>query len=297
MERKMLAETLQRLRLVRPLSQYSYVGFGSTYFADFILMHRALGIRRLVSIERDGDKRERFLFNRPFRTVRIVFGESNSVLPTLRWVNPAIVWLDYDGQLDESVLADIDWVASSAAPGSVLIVSVNAHPVALDLVNRQNRYDELVRNVGIENVPNGVTKSGHLGGWKLAGVTRTIVDGAIRAALASRRIGDSRLDYRQLFNFRYQDGARMTTVGGIVTRRDQRDVIERCGFDELAFVCDGDDAYEIVVPRLTNREIRWLDRHLPATPAGVNVGMIPEKDLRAYADGYRFFPAFVDSEF
>jgi hypothetical protein len=291
-ERGMILEALQRLRVFAPLRNYRYVGLGSTYFADFIVVHRLLGIKKMISIEKDEAERARFLFNRPFRTVKLIFGHSNTVLPTLAWTTPCIVWLDYDGPLTDAVLTDIDWVCSAAPSGSVLIITVHAHPGTTG-----TRIETLKKNIGAKNVPNGITAEGHLAGWQLAEAGRTVIDSAIREAIRDRSTRTATMSYEQLFNFHYQDGARMSTVGGVLLDDHQRGDLDKCSFGDLSYVKAGKDACRITVPFLTNREVRWLDRRLPATATGAKAPMIPEGDVEAYEDIYRFFPTFVDAEF
>jgi hypothetical protein len=291
-ERGMIVETLQRLRMFAPLRRYRYVGLGSLYFADFILVHRALGIRSMVCVEKDEPRRERFRFNRPFRTVTLRFGHSNDVLPAIGWTQRTIVWLDYDCRLSGEVLTDIRWVCGAAPSGSVIIVSVNAEPLA-----DGKRIDGFRKAVGARNVPQGVTKEGHLAGWLLAGHGRTVIDSVIRETVQDRSVASARVDYRQVFNFEYRDGARMSTVGGIVVGEEDRDGFEACEFDDLDYVRTGAEACRIEVPFLTNREIRLLDRQLPTTPSEHMIKMLPEDAQKAYQATYRFFPTFVDAEF
>ena len=69
-QRKMLVETFRRLSEFGAVDSYRYVGFGSTYFSDFSLFHKTLGIRSMISIERDLSNRKRFEFNRPFNCAK-----------------------------------------------------------------------------------------------------------------------------------------------------------------------------------------------------------------------------------
>jgi hypothetical protein len=128
-ERKMLCEAFRRLAEFGHVSDYRYIGFGSTYFSDFILVHKTLAIRNMLSIERDDFNKARFEFNRPFHCIKLYFGESNDVLPELGWRDVrTICWLDYDGKLDSSVLTDVRLFCANAVSGSVLVVTVNAEP-------------------------------------------------------------------------------------------------------------------------------------------------------------------------
>ena len=68
-ERKMLGNAFRKLSDFGAVESYRYIGFGSTYFSDFILFHKALGIKHMISIERDRENEERFRFNCPFRCI------------------------------------------------------------------------------------------------------------------------------------------------------------------------------------------------------------------------------------
>ena len=130
-QRKMIMDVLQRLDRLpnRSLRDYRYIGLGSVFFVDFNLVHRALGIRKMICIEHHEEDRSRFLFNRPFSTVELHFGEAGAVLEgEIKWTTPSIIWLDYDYKLDKTVLSDIATVARRAPHGSVLLVTVDAEP-------------------------------------------------------------------------------------------------------------------------------------------------------------------------
>ena len=292
-ERRMLAEAFGRLRAFGSLEEYRYVGFGSTYFADFTLFYRRLGFRHLLSIEVDEDNRSRFEFNKPYRFLEIRFGLSTSVLPTIPWNVRSIVWLDYDGRLDRTVLADIGLVASSCQSGSLILISVNAHPVR----GVKDQLRHLADRIGAERIPLGTERS-ELVDWGLASVGRKIVDGAIRDATRARESlrGRARFEYRQLFNFQYQDGAMMSTVGGIIFDVGQHHLVDACGFDDFDFVRHDDDPYRIEVPKLTLREIQYLGSAVPFDPVTDDLKGIPEADIVRYAAMHRYFPHWIDVE-
>lgn len=295
-ERKMLVETLRRLTEFGKLSTYRYIGFGSTYFSDFSLFHKALDIRRMVSVERDMDNSERFRFNRPFACVQLAFGESNDVLPLLNWKSKVIVWLDYDDKLNAKVLTDINHFCTDALPGSVLIISVNAHPDKVD----SDRVQLLRGRVGAEKVPQDLTHA-VLADWGTAVACRRIVTNEIMQRMNERNgglEGDKRLLYRQLFNFHYADGAKMLTVGGVIFEERQLPIFERCAFARHSrSVRTGEEPYLIHVPNLTFREIHYLDSQLPTrTPSKLKSKAVPNEDVERYAEFYRYFPRFAESE-
>lgn len=294
-ERKMLCEAFRRLSHFARLDSFRYIGFGSTYFSDFTLFHKSLGIHNMVSIEKDAHHADRFNFNRPYRCIEMEWGHSNDVLPRLPWDVRTIVWLDYDSVLDDSVLTDVKFVTASASVPTALVITVNAHPAPYE-----NDRVQLFRDqVGPGRVPADVSQES-LGGWGTALVGRRIIDAEIQETLSDRnggRLPGTRYVYRQLFNFRYQDDAKMVTVGGLLFDEGQSDTFARCGFDGLDFVRLDKEPCLIQIPSLTFKELRHLNSKLPTAGGLPDVAFLPEADRRTYGTIYRYFPAFVDAEF
>ena len=54
-----------------------------------------------------------------------------------------------------------------------------------------------------------------------------------------------RIQYQQLFYFHYRDGAKMMTVGGLLHAENQSNEILKCNFENLSFICTGDEFYNI----------------------------------------------------
>lgn len=289
-ERKMLAEALSRLAAFSPLQHYQYVGLGSTFFSDFTLFHRTLGIERMISIEQDHHKKDRFIFNRPYNCIEVHFGKSNDLLPSIPWAEPLIVWMDYDSKPSQGILIDLAHFCRHAIHGSAMIVSVNVHNLTLKALRR---------HLGEEKIPDGVSPAS-LMEWGGANVCRDILANEIMDRLNERNgtlgVGD-KLEFRQLFNFRYRDGARILTFGGILFRSAGLDQLGRCSFGNLAFIREGPEPYEIEVPVLTLQEIRGIDSELPGGDMNKFIEMgIPERDLEKYKRIYRYFPRFTEAE-
>ena len=251
----------------------------------------------MVSIERNEHDKARFEFNRPFKCIQIKFGESNDILPSLQWNVKTILWLDYDTQLDDTMLTDISFFCATDVPGSVIIVTVNAHTPAHERPKRS--LQKLEEKVGKEKVPLGVTGK-DLKSWGEAKVYRKIITNEIFQTLTQRNGGlevGNQIKYKQLFNFHYADGARMLTVGGLLYAEKQSKTVAKCAFDNLSFFCSDDKPYKIEIPNLTYRELRRLDEHLPVADVGnLQVTPIPEEDVEKYARVYRYFPTFAETE-
>jgi hypothetical protein len=300
-QRKMLAEALRGLNEFGRLEYYRYIGFGSTYFSDFTLFHKAFGMRNMISLERDLVNRRRFEFNCPFSCIQVVFGDSNDVLPTLGWDAKTILWLDYDGTLDTSMLTDVRFFCASAPAGSMLVVTVDAEPG--EQTENPSRLEKLTSILGPDRLPPDIKES-DLGNWGTASVFRRILTAEILSTLSERNGGldaPNQLVYQPLFYFCYKDGSRMVTIGGLLYSREQQTTLGKCGFDQLDFLQLSRKwnakPFIIDVPRLTYREIRHLDKQLPRRrKKKLTVPHVPHSDIQKYEKIYRFFPNFAETE-
>ena len=237
----------------------------------------------------------------------MMYGDSSEVLPGLDWSIRTIAWLDYDYRLNKSVLSDVKRLCLDAIPGSMFVVTVDAKPAKLEYLPKKDPagaiadhwYKELVKGVGSSKVPRDVDPRS-LGDWGTAEVYWRIINNEIETALTVRNFGKppgNKILYKQLFHFRYADGARMLTVGGLLYEEGQAGIVDSCEFDKLDFVSNGKEPIEIHVPCLTLREIRDLDKQLPLQPGKeLEADSIPKVDLDAYKNVYRFYPAFAETE-
>lgn len=307
----MLCVAFERLHPFQRIQKYRYVGFGSIYFSDFQLLHRELGITEMLSIEKDVAARACFRFNRPYKCIRLKFASSTEVLPTLKWGRRTILWLDYDDRLNVNILGDIATVCLRATSGSLVVVSVNAQPDAEPSKEDRDQYEEetgklfdlgdyrlrITKELIGKKLPAG-TSGADLRGQELAKVFRKIIHNEIVEQLSIRNAmlsAEERVLYRQLFHFRYKDGAQMLTVGGILYRAAEEQTVAACDFDKLPFIRSGLEHCSIKAPCLTAKEIRHLNAQLPARPsAKLRVPGVPDADIQQYAEVYRFFPAFSE---
>jgi hypothetical protein len=295
-ERKMIAEALQRLAEFGSLESYRYIGFGAAYFRDFSLFHRQLGLTNMIDVEADTDHEERYRFNRPFSCIDIHFGWSSEVLPKLPWNMRSILWLDYDYALNASVLDDVRLFVSNPYPGSVLLVTLDARSNPTE----EESLDNLKLELGPGKVPADVKRK-DLDGWGTARLYRRILTNEIAATLADvngpRPVG-SKFVYKQLFNFHYADSAPMLTVGGLLYDEGQEAKVQNCSFESLPFIKSDAEEYRIEIPRLTYREIHHLDRQLPCDNwDDLDMPGVPPEDAKKYAKIYRYFPTFAETTF
>jgi len=307
-ERKMLLEAFRRLYHFERVDKYRYIGLGSVYFSDFILMHKALGVEDMLSIEDEDDdgKQERFKFNCPYGCISLEFKKSTAVLAKVPWDKRTILWLDYDQRIQNYMLQDIEFFCANAIPGSMIIITLNANDADMDSRRKpdeiksalQKELNRIKGRLGHKKIPRG-TKWKDLQKWGTAHVLRTIINNHITEVLSSRNgvlSPEDKINYTQLFNFHYADGAKMLTVGGVIHRKSSPNILENV-FSDLSFIRTNTQAYHIQEPKLTYRELRYLDRQLPSTSVtSINSTGIPQEHLETYADIYRYFPTFAETE-
>lgn len=309
-ERKMMGEALMRLSALTPLAKYRYVGFGSEFFNDFSLYHQKLGIRDMVSIERDEARIERCRFNQPYKCIKIIKGDSAEVLPQLDWKPPTIVWLDYVDKLNKAIVDEIHFVVSRVQPRSVGIWTVNAHPwggtVDEDTKEKMKASDWPKKRLSKLKNLFGSARSFHalngseLNQWGLAKLFHEIITDEVQRALNDRNAAteeSERLHFRQCFHFRYADGARMLTVGGLfLTDGDAKKLSEEA-FSDLDFIRAGKESYELNPPTLTGREVRYLNQLLPPDGTGLPaIKWLEADEADRFKKLYRYYPLFAESE-
>jgi hypothetical protein len=298
-ERLMMCEAFRRLRF-GSIEDYQYVGLGSVYFSDFSLYHRALGLKTMFSIEQEVQDQARFLFNRPYLNVEMMWGTTSSELPKIDLSSRSIIWLDFDGTLSRSMIEDLRGIATRCCSGTVVAMSVQANPSRFDPANPSANATELAERLNPDRIPTNLTDE-QLLGWGTARVFREVLSNELEVVLSERngslRAGQKLLA-RQIFNFHYEDGAKMLTVGWVIFDEGQRSIFEGCSFDTLAFTRTGDDAFRIDIPKITSPEVRTLMQQIPLADDGALVlGCIPESDAKHFLNIYRYFPNITFADF
>lgn len=299
--RRMLCEVFGRVHPFQPVDQYVYVGFGSVWFQDFILFHRYLGVREMISIERDTTARDRIEANKPFRTVIVHYRNASRVLPRLDWGRRHLLWLDYEDPLSSETLLDIRTVAGRASSGTVMAVSVPCQKAReVDTAEGEPKGPSAIERFrtefGRERVGQAVSEL-DLYGWPFGALTRSIIQAEIEAALAVRngeRMPADAFLFRPVCEIEYDDGTKMTTTVGIFHPKSDEHLVEACGFARMDFMPKRGKLIRIKVPKLTFREARSLEQKLPVqTGPRLDCGPIPAMEARAFAKLYRYLPNFA----
>jgi len=119
----------------------------------------------------------------------------------------------------------------------------------------------------------------------------------IEATLAGRDAGHANgLRFQPICEIEYQDDAKMTTLVGLVVDDEDAMIYPRCGFDRLDFISDDGRPIKIDMPKLTIRELRYIEQQLPLNGGDLSLGAIPQSDANKFIKMYRYFPNFAVME-
>lgn len=300
-ERKLIIDLLRDFYTSADLKKCTYIGLGSFFFIDFKLLHKSLGVKKLINIEWDVDNKRRFEFNKPYACIDLKWGSTTEILPTIQLEKQAIIWLDYTDPLKPYMLEDVEIVTTSIKPNSFFIISCNSQ--LSRYFNRDiNAYDvnrfkqDFGNDCLFELEPNMLTiNNSHI-------LYREMINAKIEQVLNLRNAGapnkGTKLVYQQLLLITYKDGAPMFTTGGVFLEQKYLSSFNKRKLNKLNFVRKGDEVFDLHSPVLTSQEIDLLNSSLPNYKSYFvnkkSLKFIPEEDRVRYFDNYRYFPSYVE---
>lgn len=292
-ERKLIATTLFELREKFTIRDYRYVGFGSMWFSDFVLMHKMLGIHDMVTIENQISRKKRVEFNKPFACIIVRMEQASSALGNaLSRDKRSIVWLDYDGPLKDALTGDLETAVGVMASGSIILVSVNA---TVDQLRGHVRDDEQLSPAEYLSEVCDDESLKHDSARLTRNDFPNLVCDRLHARLKSAVLDfNPTCEYVPIWTFRYEDGAIMATVGGMIANVADRKTLNDCKLDELAFTSPS-TPFEIRLPTLTDKEKRALDKLLPnGKPLNYQTleFELRATEVSAYEQFYLHYPVF-----
>jgi hypothetical protein len=231
---------------------------------------------------------------------------------------------------------DLELVVQNARSGSVLLVTSDADPKALekrmhDAVRRRidelfelvmpalgqneairSKAEKLFRGCGVgelrlselkkrldDNVPSDIQES-QLDEPGFGQILARLIKEEIERNLNLRNATQphaSKLRFEQLYYFTYADGRRMLTYGGILVDSAHQKALRKSGLLDLDFVRRGKNNFEINTPELTVKELKFLEDYVPHQP-----GRQPRKfemtksEFRQYCTTYRYYPLYAESD-
>jgi hypothetical protein len=273
--------------------EYQYVGFGGLSFTDFKLFHKELHINKMYSIE-GGDyiSKERIEFNCPYSFIQIYKDFSTNVLSKIDLTKQSLIWLDYDGVLDNYMFEDLSLLIRQLPVGSIYLITCNRELKSAETGEEYTveQFKEKFNTL----VPFGITAKGFSSAENYKTIRKMLVT-QIENIMTDRVRNNEDIKFLPLYNILYQEnrGARMFTFGGVITSTETQ--IDELNISDFLFIRTDEKTYEIQIPNLTFKEEIHINQHIPDkidTLKSMNI--INNKDIDRYIDIYKFLPNFFD---
>jgi len=287
-ERKIIIETLQNLNPLVGIKDYRYFGFGSVYFADFILFHKYLNIKKMISIDNKFEDEKRFRYNKPFKFIDFEVIECTKYLQNnLNWDDKLLLWLDYDVPLSRDILSDVEYLASRVKSKDFFLITVEAE-CPLKPKDFLNMFDEYI-------------PISYKSKTKIKKDFPIVLNKTLFTALYNG-LGNqiSKLDFLQIFNFVYKDTKEMYTCGGIFGDKTVFDEVKE-KLNEPDYLSHDERIINISCPILTPKEKTHLDSFIEKN-GDIDCRFKPVKDvglsteeIQKYCIFYKHYPQFFES--
>jgi hypothetical protein len=292
-ERKMLLSTF--IRLCNKYEDfYQYIGFGGLSFTDFKLFHKELHISNMHSIEGGDFSIDRLSFNNPYSFIKIYKEFSTSALTKIDLSKKSIIWLDYDGDLDNYMFEDLSILMNKLPIGSIYLMTCNKQ-LKSEKTGEIYQVEEFKEKFG-SKVPFDI-KSKNFSGEENHKTIRKMLLIHIENIIKGRNRNNENIKFQQLYNIIYQEnrGAKMFTFGGIITEKETE--FSTLNLSDLLFIRTDDNIYRIEVPNITFKEEVYINQHVGNDQKidelkGKNI--IDENDIDKYIAIYKFLPNFFD---
>jgi len=308
-ERKILIELFQKIQntLNVNISEYQYIGLGSIYYYDFILFHKYLNIKDMVSLD-DKDYPNRFEFNKPFDFITFKPMSTTDFLSKNDLDKESFIWFDYDSSLirynkwkktflnTETIFEDIKIIAKKSKELDLFIVTINIK--IQETLFDNPRFKQAFIDEYDEYLSDQYKKVNDITFDKYPLIIQNIIINIFRNNEQSHPV-----KFRKLFSFIYQDGAPMYTIGGIFSEDNLSSnlLAEKDNF----FETDENRFVDINVPLLTYYEKMKLDKNILNIEKNLSslnkekiikmLGFEMEpSELKSYLDYYRYYPQYYE---
>jgi len=312
-ERNLFVELLRRVGNVKNISEYQYIGFGGPFLEDYKIMHNALRITEMHSIERDENTYLRQQFNRPANFIKIHNCKSEDFFrDQLNTNKRSVVWLDYTApkELGYQLNEFVD-VASKLGEFDILKITLNANPTSLGHAEiysieerRTLRHKTLSERAG-EFMPPDIKEAD-----MTAKNYPISLQKCVRHAVSTLSARAGNLFFQPMASFKYSDsGHTMLTVTGVMLQamsKSAREFIQKSRIKHWDFSnLEWNPPTKISVPNMSIKERLRIEESLPLSSRVRNPALKLQKklgfwpchpneseELENYARLYRSFPYF-----
>jgi hypothetical protein len=290
----MIAEALQMAESRPELTNYLYVGMGGISFHDFKIMHRHLGIQKMVSVETQDAIFQRQEVNKPFRCIRTEPEDASSVLGRLELDSErAIIWLDYDDIPNDAELDTMYDCVYQARASSFLITTFKADFHG----THEERLSNLLGKVDRARLPSWAVAQKGFTVKECFEVSCDLMSQTVAHAMRERNraSGDGAQHAAvQFLYFKYKDGSPMITIGWRILQREDEEQFRNGPVFDLDFTrAEGEEPFAIEPPVITPAEARLLNAELPCGEDDIpELPGLKPSEVRKYRSVYRYYPVY-----
>lgn len=323
-DRRLFVDLLGRCQRWRSLANAAYISMGAYPLEDHKLVHRVLGLRKLIAFDYDEEIVRRQNFNRPLDGCKCLHISSGDLVSNFDDVlnkagyedcDGVIVWLDYTSPADLPVqIREFETLLDKLTAGDIVRITVNAKagalftpktapgvkPIPTPAVHQQ-RLRTLDERIG-DYLPSSVVAD-DMTDSRLP----SILSQAFGLASLNAFQPTNPLTFAPLSIVRYADGQQMLSLTGmVVPRTDETSLREKLELSDWRFASsDWTEVHELVVPDLTLRERLFLERSIGTMAVadikrnmGFDFGTLNTGDsfLEDYQHYYRFYPNLLAAE-
>ncbi|MCW0435290.1 O-methyltransferase [Xanthomonas sacchari] len=320
-DRRLFTDLLGRYERFRSLANAVYISMGAYSLEDHRLIHRNLGITRMVAFDLDASIVSRQNFNRPVESCVCIeknsgdfISELSAILESSGYVEATsvVIWLDYtDPKQIGAQVREFQSLLDKLREGDVVRVTVNANPKELDSkataaperVTKvmENQFSTLKQFIG-DYLPSTATSSD----MTAEGLARVLAQAFGSAALKALP-ATGRTIFSPLSIVRYADTTQMLSITGVLVARDGVNKLRSSmGLEEWPFSSEGwTDIKKLIVPAITLRERLFLERsilrkeddEIESELGFSSFGEVAVGEfLESYRKYYRFYPTFLSAE-
>lgn len=275
-------------------SDYRYVGMGANRFYDYLLLHRYLGLRKMVSLEHDEEMHRRAELNVPYDFIDVVNVSTTEFMAEDIYEGNTIYWFDYDDAVNQDILQDVLALATHVNPGDFVFVTVpGVHPRAIRKLSSTQRADWFAETFG--DLAGGISMADCEDNSFFRSVHKLLCTSIVNAFAPVDVV------FSPLCQIVYNDGIRMVTVGGpCFTENDSDRIVERCR-RELPFLETQDGRpYRIPNLSLTDRERFIFDRASTGRKNSKEANVLrsigfTDDQIQQYRELLRYVPRYVET--
>ena len=296
-ERKMMLDSFSAaMECGLNIPDYRYVGMGGNRFYDFVMMHKMIGVTKMVSLEHDESMLLRAKFNCPFKFIEILNIGPHEFVDNDQSTEKSIYWMDYDSKLNLEIVQDIASIAFVMNLNDFLFVTVCGEPPkGLEDQSNENRLAEIK---GLfPNIASTLTKD-EMQNSKFSGAVHKMLSVAFKNAFSKKNKGK----FYPFFQVRYTDGLKMVTFGGLYANSDTFNQFESRLKIKIPILNEcHQNGYKIKRFNLTDKERHLFDA--AATASRRNAKEISQlqklgfniTEIESYKELLRYFPRYVET--